>query len=378
MKINNFLKCIIIILLSLFVTFILFLFCPKIYKIYERFNSPFKYNDILNSELNVLKILSDKCFIVLHEGEIKEYFSDKNLFGKTLFSLKDYSITEEDIALSDTGILFKFQDDTYNYLKYQNFINGQILDIVLTNKNNLINMYIEDDKIVYYLKDNNTVEVNFFNLKTNKNKLILELESTINNKESNYLSQPNITDEYIIFSTIREGEDDKKTSKIYFFNSENDEINLLNNKDDLIYKPILYKNKLLGLKENIVNEIIPDELNDLNSVEYYANCIVVFNEESNSWINLFNNYDIIKKDENVFDINQKEGFLYWISSFTNKGYFYDLKNNKVESLFTKKINKLRPGDYNFSILDIQDNIILYKVDILGENNSLKQYIYKFK
>ncbi|HAT4365514.1 TPA: hypothetical protein I9148_003107, partial [Clostridium perfringens] len=131
-------------------------------------------------------------------------------------------------------------------------------------------------------------------------------------------------------------------------------------------------------KENIVSEIVPDELNNLNSIKYYANCIAVFNENDNSWNNIFDNYNIIKKDENLFDITQKDGYLYWMSSFTNKGYFYNLNNNQIETLFTENIKKLAPGDYSFSIVDIKNNIILYKVNIFGEENISEQYIYKLK
>ena len=363
--------------LILFVV-IMFILIPKVNLIFERFNSPFKYDEALDKNINALKIISSDCIIALYDGELKEYFLHDKTFGKTLFSLKDYSINEDNIALDCKGVLFKFQDDNHNYLKYKNFNNGEITNIVSTDKENSINMYIEDDKVIYYLKDNNTMKINFFNVKTNKNKLILELESNMNEENYNYLSQPSIDDDYIVFSNIKKNEFDEKKSELYFFNIGNYEIKNLNTKKDFIYKPIVYNNKLLGLKENIVSEIVPDELNNLNSIKYYANCIAVFNENDNSWNNIFDNYNIIKKDENLFDITQKDGYLYWMSSFTNKGYFYNLNNNQIETLFTENIKKLAPGDYSFSIVDIKNNIILYKVNIFGEENTSEQYIYKLK
>ncbi|HAT4163639.1 TPA: hypothetical protein I9Z77_003154 [Clostridium perfringens] len=205
--------------LILFVV-IMFILIPKVNLIFERFNSPFKYDEALDKNINALKIISSDCIIALYDGELKEYFLHDKTFGKTLFSLKDYSINEDNIALDCKGVLFKFQDDNHNYLKYKNFNNGEITNIVSTDKENSINMYIEDDKVIYYLKDNNTMKINFFNVKTNKNKLILELESNMNEENYNYLSQPSIADDYIVFSNIKKNEFDEKNQNYIFLISE--------------------------------------------------------------------------------------------------------------------------------------------------------------
>ena len=64
------------------------------------------------------------------------------------------------------------------------------------------------------------MNINIFTVKTNKNKLILELESNMNEENYNYLSQPSIADDYIVFSNIKKNEFDEKNQNYIFLISE--------------------------------------------------------------------------------------------------------------------------------------------------------------
>ncbi|EIL8446428.1 hypothetical protein GNF78_00505 [Clostridium perfringens] len=328
----------------------------------------FNLSQEIDNSLNVIKLISKDCLLVFENNKVIEYFPQKNKFGETIFEVSNNNILIS-LETTQTGLVWlEFNNSSEEYsLNYKEFNEDSKTEIDKFKSEFSPELSLSKNHIIYQTTYENILKIQLVNLLDFSNEIIFE--SPLNEDNiSNYFSKPDIDGNYVVWSKKYLDNNNLFNSSIYLYNIELSKLELIE-ENSLFYDPILYNDSLICIKYNLESEMMPDENNNSNLITYSEDYIVYYDSSTKEWKNICDDENIIRDKETIFNIVKKDNFLYWTSSFSNKGFIYDISLNTFKQL--PQISDL--PNYNYIILDIKDNTVLYK--LMYPDGTTNLYLY---